>query len=108
LTWKGIPEDVVTRHTICVARNEDVWNPRETQGLSRDQAQKLCLPYVIDSQSGDLPAPCEIGNRVPGRRATGKRPGSISILVPDPKLSPEDIGRNRKALVDWDFQKVKA
>jgi len=49
--------------------------------LSRDLAQKLCLLYVMDSQSGQLSAPRKIGTSPPGRRATGKWPGSSSPIL---------------------------
>ena len=91
MTWKGILEDVVTRHTIYVASNKDVWNPRpstKTQGLSRDQAQKLCPPYIIDSTCL-LSTKVEIEYRGRGDRQKAR----LNIHpCPDPKLSLGDLG----------------
>ena len=107
MTWKGILEDVVTRHTIYVASNKDVWNPRpstKTQGLSRDQAQKLCPPYIIDSTCL-LSTKVEIEYRGRGDRQKAR----LNIHpCPDPKLSLGDLGPNSNPLVVWDLQNVEA
>ena len=42
------------------------------------------------------------------RRMAGKRPGSISILVPAPKLSLVDMKQTSKALISWDLRNIEA
>jgi len=58
---------------------------------SRDLAQKLCLLDIIDSNCQLTTKFGKEYSNLLHRRMAGKRPGSIRILVGDPKLKLMDM-----------------